>query len=426
MRRVPVQLLALLAAGCPSSPESGSDGRVRVHAFTEWGPAAGATVIVHHADGTPIVSGLTDDDGAAHVTVGGGEMVSVWYLVDIPDFGIEQVSMQTIAGVQPGDELFYSLAGLDPALPDRGEVEFTLGAGPFVGADRYAVRVGGCGVAQESTSDPAGTVPVTVPAACGGEVFVPWTAALATSFSVAFQVGDEQALDTLVSDGVTFEGPWRTDFDEVAFTLASLPEDAASWGVGQTLYDASGGRLTTGGTAGVPAVQGDVVASFPVIPFPTAAFAATVAHAAAGDAVVRRELTLDPDEDFTVDFAALPFVTAAHVAATAEELTVSWSGAPADAEQLQIDVQYFAGVARSVTWKVRLPGDTPSPFVFPRWPDELADNVHPDDAFYVDPCYLRFVYGDWPDADAARTDDPRDDLLQIDRTTTERRIRPAP
>lgn len=421
-------LLAPLLTGCPASEscECAADAAT-VHAFTAWGPAEGATVIVHDADGTPRIEGLTADDGTAEVSVGGGELVSVWYLIDVPEFGIEEVSMRTIGGVQPGDDLFFEVTGVDPMLPDRGEVEFTLAGGPFAGADRYAVRAGGCGVAQESTSDPAGVVSVTVPAGCGGDDLVPWTAALQTGLAIAFQVGAPAPFDALAAGGVTFEGPWRTDFDEVSFSLDALPAGATAWGVGQALYDAFPGRLATGGSAGLVGVQTDIAASFPVIPFSSAAFASTTVEVDAGDAAIRRILTLDPGEDFAVDFDALPlFVTTAHVAATAAALTISWDGAPASAEQLQIEVRYFAGDARSVSWTLRLPADTPSPFVFPLWPDELADNGHPPVSAYVDPSYIRFVDGEWADAAAARTDDPRDDLPLLDRIIAERRVRPAP
>ena len=422
MRRQLLAAAAILTlTGCPR----GKDGdHATMHVVTQLGePAAGALFFVHEADGTLVRTGETGDDGDARVSIDGGEMLTAFYAFTT-DIGLDQVSVYTIADVHVGDELYFPVASFDISGKDRGDVTFTFSGVPFPGADGYGYSLAGCPDTTSSNADSAGSFVHPVPADCVGDAFEPYAAALdSNGQTIAFELIPSTPLTGLFANGVTFTGAWRTDFAAIDYDFTNIPAGSYSFEVSETLYDADERRLFGGGAATLLNGLTTTSGTFYTVPLATSAFGVerSAANSTNGTiSLVRSGLPAD----VTLDYATLPsFLTSATIGTSADaRLQISWSGAPATAELVELKANYASpGTAenRIVEWRFRLPPDTLAPFVFPEWPPEY-DGDRPPGAGLVDLGRVRFVDGEWADVDAAREDDPRDDLQTSERTIVER------
>ena len=420
--------LLLIAACAACNRAQGGSGRADVHVFTPWGPASGASVFVHDRNGIVIGFGEADENGEVDVTVEGDEFVSAHYVIDIPEFGYQQVTVHTIAGAEPGDDLFFPMVALDPE-GIRGTVSMTVEGGLVAGAASYQQGLAGCPSADGSQIPGGGAEDVEIPEECPGDTFTPFVLATDTAFQpVAYQVAPETALADLVADGVTLPGPWLTDFDLFDYDIATIPAGTETL-VGTFLpLDAAGrpfpGRAIAFPVAGVTSTGGTLAR----IPFTQPVVTQSRIRLASPDGWIAQSLAAPMDASISVDFSDTPlYLTSALIAADETSLQAIWAGAPADAERIEIALQYLVDDSRGLTWTMQLPGHMESPFRFPEWPSEdLPGDEPPTTSPVIDPAYLRFVYGEWDDAEGARTDDPRDDALTANRRVIERRFVPAP
>jgi hypothetical protein len=421
MRIVAGVALLLTLTGCPRNGHDG--GRATVHVVTQTGiPAVGALVFVHDHNGKLIATGETED-GDATVVVDGREMITAFYAFTT-DIGLDLVSVYTIADVQPGDELYFPVESFDTTGADRGEVVVTLSGTTMGGADGYGYALAGCPIANGSTMDPAGSDTLVVPASCPGDTFEPWAFARSQGLVTAFQLLPSRTLADLDANGVSFPGPWRTDFDEVAYSLTNLPTNAYSFTLSHRQHDANARRLSSDGAAalllGVTSTSGQLV----TVPFATTDFA-LVETAANSTAGVISLVRAAPPADVVLDFATMPgYLGSATVAAIStgagNRLEISWTGAPAARDVVELSANYGVGKNRNAGWRFRLPPDTVSPFRFPEWPSDIDGDAPPETADLVDLGDVRFTDGEWPGWAEARQDDPRDDLSTADRRIVER------
>lgn len=411
----------LTLSGCPRESRHGKD-HATVHAITHTGaPAEGAFVLLHDETGRFVAMGeLPTGDGT--VTVEPGDMVTAFYAFTT-DLGLELVNVQTVTGVQPDDELWMQVQSFDIAAEDRGDVTVTLSGTSAAGADGYGYALAGCAGANHSSSSPSGTGLITVPGTCTGDSFEPWAVARSEGLPIAFELLPEASLTDLLANGMTFTGPWRTDFDSIGYSLTNVPANAYSFVVNHRLYDDGGRRLASDGAAaplnGVTSTSGAMIS----VPFATTSFASveTLLNSTAGTITRTRAA---PIGDIAVDFATLPgFLTSATAALADSSLAIAWTGAPTSGmDTLELSSTYGVAEDRIVVWTVRASAATPSPFRYPEWPEEIAGDAPPDDPALVDVGYVRFLDGEWADWDEARTNDPRDDVGAADRRAVERNL----
>lgn len=421
MRLVGSSVAVLLSiAGCSQRTHRGDRSEAAVHVVTQTGiPATGALWFVHAADGTLLDTGETED-GEARVAVEGGEMVTAFYAFTT-DIGLDLVSVYTIAGVQPNDELFFPVQSFDSIGPDRGEVNLRLNGVSFPGADGYGYALAGCPGGIRTTLDPAGSENMAVTADCTGDAFEPYAIAGLQGPPIAFELLPSAPIATLMTDGVMFTGAWRTDFDLVGYSLTGIPANAYNFVVRHHLYDDEQRRLASNGAAaqllGLSSTSGELV----TIPFSTTAFALveTVANSTAGTISLLRSGA--PGDDVSLDFAAMPgYLPGASAASVNGRLEISWVGGPSDADIVELSANYGVAENRNVGWRFRLAGETVSPFRFPEWPPDINGDAPPASADLVDLGSVRFTDGEWAGWDDARQDDPRDDLRTSDRRIVER------
>lgn len=418
MRRELLFAAAILTlTGCPS----GKNGdHATMHVVTQLGePAAGALFFVHEADGTLVRTGETGDDGDARVSIDGGEMLTAFYAFTT-DIGLDQVTAYTIADVQPGDELWFPVESFDITGEDRGDVAFTFSGVPFAGASSYGYALAGCPETISSNASSAGTFVHSVPAGCLGDAFEPW--AFARNFdgqAIAFELLPSGPLTGFFANGITFAGAWRTDFAAIDYDFTNIPAGSYSFEVSETLYDADERRLFGGGAAALLVGLTTTSGTFDTVPFATLAFGVERSAANSTNGTVSLVRAGAP-VDVTLDYATLPgFLTSATIGTSADaRLQISWEGGPAVADFVELKANYGVAENRIVEWKFRLPPETLAPFVFPEWPPEYDGDRPPNGL--VDLGRVRFVDGEWADWDAAREDDPRDDLPTSERTIVER------
>lgn len=422
-----VRRLALLsalasAAGCPDRNGGGRRDRVRVNAFTAEGPLAGAGVTVHDVAGAFVGSATTNDGGWVDVDVAGNELITVHHAAT-SSIGFETVFVRSIGGVQPGETLHFPM-GSYPPTSYVASVDLDLGAGPFPGAGSYQVALAECGDAQATTQDSAGRYTVVVTTACPGDAFTPIARVLDQGRDMAFQVHPRTDLASLQSAGAALHGPWRTDFDEVVYSLSGMPAGTATFTIDEVVQDVERRTLTAGGAAanlaGVSATSG----TFTLVPFDHAAAAVVTVSALGTNGTLALQRRTAPVTTIDVDFSdGLPsYLTSATIAgAPGPSVEYGWGGAPSSADYLELTAGYvLPGDARALTWVLRLPPDTGTPFVFPVWPDELADlrPGSPADFFERSVGFVDAELAGW---DEARADDPRQEPGVYTRVRVERR-----
>lgn len=389
--------------------------------ITQYGePAAGALVMLHETDGRFISLGEVGDDGDARVTIEGGEMVTAFYAFTT-DIGLELVSVLTIGDVQSGDELWFPVESFDITGKDRGDVTFSFSGVPFAGAAGYGYALAGCPETISSNADSSGSFTHPVPAGCLGDAFEPWAFARdADGQAIAFELLPAAPLAGLFANGADFTGAWRTDFTSIGYDLTNIPAGSYSFEVADTLFDAEERRLFGGGAAALLLGLTSTSGEFRTVPFETLdfAFERAVANSTNGTVSVVRSGT---PADIAVDFATLPgFLGSATIAATTDSrLQFSWTNAP-PADVVELRASYGVAENRIVIWQLRMPPDISAPFTLPEWPEEIDGDAPPVDPLLVDLGVVRFTDGEWADWDAAREDDPRDDLQTSQRRIVER------
>lgn len=411
--------IASLTTGCPR----GRDGdHATVHVITQYGePAAGAFVMLHAADGRFIALDEAGDDGEAKITIERGDMVTAAYAFTT-DIGLDLVSVFTMADVHDGDELWLPVESFEIAGKDRGDVAFSFSGVPFVGAASYGYALAGCPETVSSNASSSGTFTHDVPADCLGEAFEPWAFARDVEGNqIAFELLPSTPLTELLANGVDFTGAWRTDFTSIGYDFTNIPAGSYSFQVSDTFYDAEERSLYRGGAASLLLGLTSTSGAFDVVPFETLSFAyeRAAANSTNGTVSIVRSGAV---ADITVDFSSLPaFLGSATIGTAADaRLQFSWTGAPPDADVAELSASYGTAENRIVIWRFRVPPDTNAPFVFPEWPDEIGGDAPPTNPLLVDLGTIGFVEGEWADWDAARLDDPRDDLETSNRRIVER------
>lgn len=362
LRSILVSLLGL--AGCTGSSGGNSDdddddgtGNPDAVTVIVGAGGAGTDVHVHDPAGAWISTTQTDDTGRAVLDdILDGSMVTVQQSTQ---------DIRTIVGVQRGDELYFF--GMLDEFESIGEIEIALGADPFVGAGVYEVWNAECRIV--TSMDPGETTQLPVYDFCPGSEFTVFVVARdLESEPLAFQFA-QAPLSDLLADGVTFAGPWREDWDIVEIDVTGVPAGSYGYSVSETATDASG-RLTWLMSESAIA-SGPTSLSLLRMPIPSTEYAELSVGIRLGDdatGVVERG---PPVTSAQIDVGSdlLPFMSGAAVTGTAGPLSVSWSGAPADADRGIIYLHWYSQQWRQ--WVLEIPPTATAPFVLPELPTSL-------------------------------------------------------
>ena len=376
---VALSVLAFALSGCnKEEDDGGGDSDVTVTYVDVFGVALPVTLLVHDAAGVLLLEVPGDASGTTTLEdFDAGNMVTTVQERDVVPLPLMR-RIFTFVGVEPGDTL-YAVGPFEGTVPTPpppiGTVEFEA-ASLMPGQSSAYFGVDGCPAANAFVFGSGATASSPVEADCfQPDDLVPWVESYdVDGLLIGYAIGAPVTQAALLAGPVTLPA-WSTTLASASLTVTGIPAAAAHLDASAYRVNAYGSTLS-GGFLTVDAPAATEADDVQFIPFdtPFTEFQAGFR----GDTFppnntgLRRRVAGLP-ASVTIDAATeiWPFLPVPVLAFSGSNLGISFSGAPADANELYA-AAYWDSDGGSNEWLFRAAPDSVSPLVTPALPETLG------------------------------------------------------
>lgn len=197
--------------------DAGAMATVRVVNYGE--PIADVTVVFHSEDGEVLGTATTDKDGKASYDIGDGGMATA--IMSHVDLGLV-----TLTGIKPGDDVVIGDGNKPQAEPaEVGKASVKL-PGDFAGAAGYKIDIGCNADGEISATEAAVELAILEPCLTTGKKINVFAVAMDEYGPIAYSAAKDVALAAAGQLTNVTLPDWSTTWQEVPFTVTSVPQSA--------------------------------------------------------------------------------------------------------------------------------------------------------------------------------------------------------